>query len=81
MTRTNPMSLLHRIMTMPGYPQASGMRVVDAALGRVSLAMTRRPDLLQFAGHFHGGVIAGLADQWSGFDIRQPPSRGLATLI
>jgi len=65
-TRTNPISLLHRIMTMPGYPQASGMRVVDAAPGRVTLAMARRPDLMQFAGHFHGGVITGLADQAAG---------------
>jgi uncharacterized protein (TIGR00369 family) len=30
------------------------------------LAIDRRPDLLQFGGHFHGGVIAALADHAAG---------------
>jgi uncharacterized protein (TIGR00369 family) len=62
----NPLALLDRIMALPGYPSSSGMRVVEAAPGRVALALARRGDLLQFAGHFHGGVIAGLADQAAG---------------
>jgi uncharacterized protein (TIGR00369 family) len=66
MTKTNSMKLLDTIMTMPGFASASGMRVVDAEPGRVSLALTKRPDLLQFAGHFHGGVITALADQAAG---------------
>ena len=31
--------------------------------------LARRPDLLQFFGHFHGGVIAALADQAAGIAV------------
>ncbi len=69
MTKTYAMTLLDTIMSLPGHPSASGMRVVQAEPGRVSLALTKRPDLMQFSGHFHGGVITGLADQAAGAAI------------
>ena len=34
--------------------------------GRVHLEVRKRPDLLQFNGFFHGGVISGLADHAAG---------------
>jgi uncharacterized protein (TIGR00369 family) len=54
------------IMAMSGFPHSSGMRIVAAEPGKVSLALSKRPELTQFFGHFHGGVIAGLADQAAG---------------
>jgi len=53
-------------MAMPGFPRFAGMRVVAAEPGKVSLALSKRPELTQFFGHFHGGVIAGLADHAAG---------------
>jgi uncharacterized protein (TIGR00369 family) len=62
----NRIELLADIMAMPGFSHSSGMRVVAAEPGKVSLALSKRPELTQFFGHFHGGVIAGLADQAAG---------------
>ena len=53
-------------MAMSGFPHSSGMRIVAAEPGKVALALAKRPELTQFFGHFHGGVIAGLADQAAG---------------
>ena len=50
--------IVDAVMSAPGLPKSIGMRVVDVEPGRVTMALARRPDLLQFAGHFHGGVIA-----------------------
>ena len=51
---------------MSGFPHFAGMRIVAAEPGKVTLALSKRPELTQFLGHFHGGVIAGLADHAAG---------------
>jgi uncharacterized protein (TIGR00369 family) len=42
------------------------VEVVAAEVGAVTLALARKPALLQFSGSFHGGVLAGLADHCAG---------------
>jgi uncharacterized protein (TIGR00369 family) len=59
-------SLVEAVTSRPGYTSSVGTRVVSAVPGEVHLALDRRPDLLQFSGFFHGGVIAGLADHAAG---------------
>lgn len=54
------------VTSRPGYTSSVGTRVVLAEAGRVHLALDKRPDLLQFSGFFHGGVITGLADHAAG---------------
>ena len=54
------------IMDLPGFPKSAGMRIVAAEPGKVTMALAKRPELTQFFGHFHGGVIAGLADHAAG---------------
>lgn len=54
------------IMELPGFPKSSGMRVVSAEPGKVTMALARKPELCQFFGHFHGGVITALADHAAG---------------
>ena len=54
------------IMDLPGFPKSSGIRLVSAEPGKVSMALQKKPELMQFFGHFHGGVIAGLADHAAG---------------
>lgn len=54
------------IMELPGFPKSSGMRVVSAEPGKVTMALKKKPELTQFFGHFHGGVITALADHAAG---------------
>jgi uncharacterized protein (TIGR00369 family) len=75
-SETNPIELLGDIMAMSGFPHSSGMRIVAAEPGKVSLALSRRPELTQFFGHFHGGVIAGLADQAAGAAVSTALPKG-----
>jgi uncharacterized protein (TIGR00369 family) len=57
---------VERATAMAGHTGAIGLRVVAAERGRVEMALDRRPDLLQFSGSFHGGVVATLADHLAG---------------
>ena len=61
--------LVEMVTSRPGYTSSVGTRVLFAEAGRVHLAVDRRPDLLQFFGHFHGGVITALADQAAGIAV------------
>ncbi len=52
-----------------GFSGAAGVRIVAVEPGRAEIALARRDDLLQFFGHFHGGVITALADQAAGIAV------------
>ena len=54
------------IMELPGFPKSAGIRLVSAEPGKVTMALKRKPELCQFFGHFHGGVITALADHAAG---------------
>lgn len=60
------LELVERVTAGPGYTSAIGTRVLRAEPGCVWMSVARRPDLVQFNGFFHGGVIAGLADHAAG---------------
>jgi uncharacterized protein (TIGR00369 family) len=59
-------SLVETVTALPGYTSSVGTRVLVAEPGRAQLVVLQRPDLVQFNGYFHGGVIAGLADHAAG---------------
>src|SRR6202161_3058801 len=61
----NPPSLAEAI-NAKGFTGAAGFRIVTVKPGYAEVALSRRDDLLQFFGHFHGGVITALADQAAG---------------
>jgi uncharacterized protein (TIGR00369 family) len=65
---TNPPSLAE-IVNAKGFGGAAGFRVVAVEVGGAEVALSRRDDLLQFFGHFHGGVIMALADQAAGIAV------------
>jgi uncharacterized protein (TIGR00369 family) len=67
-TALNPPSLAEAINAR-GFSGAAGFRVVAVAPGRAEVSLPRRPDLVQFFGHFHGGVITALADQAAGIAV------------
>ncbi|HEV7599962.1 MAG TPA: PaaI family thioesterase [Bradyrhizobium sp.] len=52
-----------------GFSRAAGFRIVTVEPGHAELALARRDDLVQFFGHFHGGVITALADQAAGIAV------------
>jgi uncharacterized protein (TIGR00369 family) len=58
--------LIQRINALTGFTNAAGVQVVFAEAGQAHLSVARKPELLQFNGFFHGGVIAGLADHAAG---------------
>ncbi|MBR0830582.1 PaaI family thioesterase [Bradyrhizobium manausense] len=73
---TNSIDMLADIMAMSGFPHSAGMRVLAAEPGKVSLALAKKPELTQFFGHFHGGVITGLADQAAGAAVSTALPKG-----
>jgi hypothetical protein len=66
MTDEEALRLVQKVTALPGFTRGIGTRVVAARPGYVTMALERRPDLLQPQGHFHGGVISALADHAAG---------------
>jgi uncharacterized protein (TIGR00369 family) len=60
------MELLKKVTAASGFTHSAGVEVVAAEVGSVTLELAKKPELLQFSGFFHGGVLAGLADHCAG---------------
>src|SRR5215475_5303207 len=67
-TEFNPPELAAKI-SAKGFSRAAGFRIIKVEPGYAEVALPRRDDLLQFFGHFHGGVITALADQAAGIAV------------
>jgi len=65
----NPPPGLVEAINARGFTGAAGFRIIKVEPGYVELAVARREDLVQFFGHFHGGVITALADQAAGMAV------------
>jgi uncharacterized protein (TIGR00369 family) len=74
-TALNPPSLAEAI-NAKGFSGAAGFRIVAVEPGRAELSLPRRDDLVQFFGHFHGGVITALADQAAGVAVTSGLPKG-----
>jgi len=62
----NPLQLVRQVTALTGFTHAAGVEVLAAEPGKVELALAKKPELLQFNGYFHGGVVSGLADHAAG---------------
>jgi uncharacterized protein (TIGR00369 family) len=71
----NPPELAEAI-NAKGFTGAAGVRIVTITPGHAEIALARRDDLLQFFGHFHGGIITALADQAAGIAVTSGLPRG-----
>ncbi len=58
--------LIEAAISGPGFIHMIGTRLVRFGMGECELALTPRPDLLQFTGAVHGGVVGALADHAAG---------------
>jgi uncharacterized protein (TIGR00369 family) len=67
-TEFNPPSLAEAL-NAKGFTGATGFRIIKVEPGYAEVALTRRDDLVQFFGHFHGGVISSLADHAAGIAV------------
>jgi uncharacterized protein (TIGR00369 family) len=74
-TELNPPSLAEAI-NAKGFTGAAGFRIISVEPGSAELALARRDDLVQFFGHFHGGVITALADQAAGIVVTSGLPKG-----
>ena len=61
-----PEQLVRSVTAITGYTRHAGVEIVSAEAGRVTLALDKKPELTQFNGFFHGGVVSGLADHAAG---------------
>ena len=71
----NPPSLAEAV-NAKGFSGAAGFRILAVEPGRAEVALARRDDLVQFFGHFHGGVITALADQAAGIAVTSSLPKG-----
>ena len=71
----NPPSLAEAV-NAKGFGRAAGFRILAVAPGSAEVSLPRRDDLLQFFGHFHGGVITALADQAAGIAVTSQLPKG-----
>jgi uncharacterized protein (TIGR00369 family) len=71
----NPPNLAEAI-NAKGFTGAAGFRILEVKPGYAELALARRDDLVQFFGHFHGGVIAALADHAAGIAVTSGLPKG-----
>ena len=71
----NPPSLAEAV-SAKGFSHAAGFRIIDVKPGYAEVTLPRRDDLLQFFGHFHGGVITALADQAAGIAVTSGLPKG-----
>jgi len=74
-TELNPPSLAEAI-NAKGFTGAVGVRIITVKPGHAEIALARRDDLVQFFGHFHGGVITALADQAAGIAVTSGLPKG-----
>jgi uncharacterized protein (TIGR00369 family) len=71
----NPPELAEAI-SAKGFMAAAGFRIVAIKPGQAEIALARRDDLLQFFGHFHGGIITSLADHAAGIAVTSALPKG-----
>ncbi|HEY8490487.1 MAG TPA: PaaI family thioesterase [Dehalococcoidia bacterium] len=69
--------LVDRVTARGGFTAASGVTTVVVEPGRVDASLQKKPELLQYSGYFHGGVVSGLADHAAGAAVTTllPPGR------
>jgi uncharacterized protein (TIGR00369 family) len=78
-TPTDPLALLRGINATSAFNRWCGIEVLAAAEGRAEIAVDWRPELGQYAGFLHAGLIGALIDTACGFAAVTMSGRVLAS--
>lgn len=76
---TDPLSLLRAINATAAFNRWCGFEVIAAGDGSATVAMPWRPELGQYAGFLHAGVVGALIDTACGFAAVTQVGRVLAS--
>lgn len=63
----DPLQSLRQLNELAAFNRWCGIQVVEAEPGRVVIAMPWRPELGQYAGYLHAGVVGALIDTACGY--------------
>lgn len=64
---TAPLQSLRQLNELAAFNRWCGIEVVEAEPGRVVIAMPWRPELGQYVGYMHAGVVGALIDTACGY--------------
>lgn len=64
---TDPLQSLRQLNELAAFNRWCGIEVVEAEPGRVVIAMPWRPELGQYVGYMHAGVVGALIDTACGY--------------
>lgn len=76
---SDPLSLLRGINETAAFNRWCGIEVVSASEGKAEIAIAWRPELGQYAGFLHAGLIGALIDTACGFAAATLAGRVLAS--
>jgi uncharacterized protein (TIGR00369 family) len=63
----DPMSQLKAINLTSAFNRWTGFEIIDASAGRVEIGMLWRPEVAQYSGYLHAGLIGALIDTACGY--------------
>jgi uncharacterized protein (TIGR00369 family) len=75
----DPLAQLRAINETAAFNRWCGIEVVSATPGQVEIAMPWRPDMGQYAGFLHAGLVGTLIDTACGFAAASMAGRVLAS--
>lgn len=76
---TEPLALLRGINASAAFNRWCGIEVLSASSGQAEIAIAWRPDLGQYAGFLHAGLVGALVDTACGFAAATVAGRVLAS--
>jgi uncharacterized protein (TIGR00369 family) len=75
----DPLAQIRAINQMAAFNQWCGIEVISAEPGKVEIAMPWRPEVGQYAGFLHAGLVGALIDTACGFAAATVVGRVLAS--
>lgn len=75
----DPMNQLKAINVTSAFNRWAGFEIIDAVEGRVEIGMVWRPEVAQYSGYLHAGLIGALIDTACGFAAATMVGRVMAS--
>jgi uncharacterized protein (TIGR00369 family) len=75
----DPKAQLQGINVTSAFNRWSGFEIIDASPGRVEIGMQWRPEVAQYSGYLHAGLIGALIDTACGYAAATMVGRVMAS--